>query len=138
MFSKPAALENWVWLFIDAPNSRHGLSPQGLAGSLDEFVQTLRNMGVAVEKTKGGTRIEYTFTLAAKPLIPYKNWQRLVSGIRHAAVHRLSQDHESLLRMNRVAIEFFICIGGLSRVDKLRRLLEFLENRLPKSERRRT
>ncbi|KAI2734768.1 hypothetical protein DTO013E5_9423 [Penicillium roqueforti] len=114
MFSKPAALENWVWLFIDAPNSRHGLSPQGLAGSLDDAA------------------------LAAKPLIPYKNWQRLVSGIRHAAVHRLSQDHESLLRMNRVAIEFFICIGGLSRVDKLRRLLEFLENRLPKSERRRT
>ena len=62
MFSKPAALENWVWLFIDAPNSRHGLSPQGLAGSLAEFVQALRNMGVAAEKTKGGTMIEYTFS----------------------------------------------------------------------------
>ncbi|CAG8131045.1 unnamed protein product [Penicillium nalgiovense] len=67
-----------------------------------------------------------------------QKWQRLVSGICHAAAHRLSRDHESLLRMNRVAIEFFICIGGLSRVDKLRRLLEFLENRPPKSERRRT
>lgn len=60
-FSTPSTLKNWVWLFIDVPNSRHGLSPQGLAGSLDEFVQTLKNMGVAAEKPKGGTRIEYAF-----------------------------------------------------------------------------
>jgi hypothetical protein len=64
-----------------------------------------------------------------------QKWQRLVSGIRHAAVHRLSQDRESLLRMTRVAIEFSLCIGGLSSVEKLRRLLKFLEDRLPKSER---
>lgn len=56
--SKPATLKNWVWLFIDVPKSRHGLSPPGLAGSLDGFVQTLKNMGVAAEKPKGGTRIE--------------------------------------------------------------------------------
>ncbi|CAI7623765.1 unnamed protein product [Penicillium palitans] len=68
-FSKPAALKNWVWLFIDAPNSRHGLSPQGLAGSLDEFVQTLKNMGVAAAKPKGGTRIEYTFNADNAPAI---------------------------------------------------------------------
>ncbi|KAJ5474106.1 hypothetical protein N7475_003672 [Penicillium sp. IBT 31633x] len=65
-------------------------------------------------------------------------WQRLVSGIRHAAVHRLSQDRESLLHMTRVTIEFSLCIGGLSSVEKLRRLLKFLEDRLPNSERRRT
>lgn len=35
-----------------------------------------------------------------------QKWQRLVSGIRHAAVHRLLQDRESLLRMTRVAIGF--------------------------------
>ena len=67
-----------------------------------------------------------------------QKWQRLVSGIRHAAVHRLSQDRESLLRMTRVAIGFSLCIGGLSSVEKLRRLLKFLEDRLPNSERRRT
>ncbi|CAG7953300.1 unnamed protein product [Penicillium salamii] len=38
-------------------------------------------------------------------------WQRLVSGIRHAAVHRLSQDRESLLRMTRVAIEFSLSVS---------------------------
>ncbi|CAG8428988.1 unnamed protein product [Penicillium salamii] len=70
--------------------------------------------------------------------ITIQNWQRLVSGIRHAAVHRLSQDRESLLHMTRVAIEFSLCIGGLSSVRKLRRLLKFLEDRLPNSERRRT
>ena len=70
--------------------------------------------------------------------ITIQKWQRLVSGIRHAAVHRLSQDRESLLHMTRVAIEFSLCIGGLSSVRKLRRLLKFLEDRLPNSERRRT
>jgi hypothetical protein len=39
--------------------------------------------------------------------------------------------------MTRVAIEFSLCIGGVSSVEKLRRLLKFLEDRLPKSERRR-
>ncbi|CAG8199252.1 unnamed protein product [Penicillium nalgiovense] len=70
--------------------------------------------------------------------ITIQRWQRLVSGIRHAAVHRLSQDRESLLHMTRVAIEFSLCIGGLSSVQKLRHLLKFLEDRLPNSERRRT
>ncbi|KAJ5481495.1 hypothetical protein N7475_000307 [Penicillium sp. IBT 31633x] len=46
--------------------------------------------------------------------ITIQKWQRLVAGIRHAAVHRLSQDRESLLRVTRVAIEFSLCIGGLS------------------------
>ena len=69
--------------------------------------------------------------------ITIQKWQRLVSGIRHV-VHRLSQDRESLLRMTRVAIEFSLCIGGLSSAQKLRRLLKFLEDRPPKSERRRT
>ncbi|CAG8182550.1 unnamed protein product [Penicillium nalgiovense] len=70
--------------------------------------------------------------------ITIQKWQRLVSGIRHAAVHRLSQDRESLLHMTRVAIEFSLNIGGLSSVQKLRHLLKFLEDRLPNSERRRT
>ncbi|KAJ5471191.1 hypothetical protein N7530_008548 [Penicillium desertorum] len=59
-FSKPGILKNWVWLFIDAPNSRHGLSPQSLADSLDQFVQTVKKMGLAAEKPKGGTRINYS------------------------------------------------------------------------------
>jgi hypothetical protein len=39
---------------------------------------------------------------------------------------RVSQDRESLLHMTRVAIEFSLCIGGLSSVRKLRRLLNCL------------
>ena len=55
--------------------------------------------------------------------------QRLVYSIRHAGVHRLSQDRESLLHMTRVVIESSLCMGGLSSVQKLRRLLKFLEDR---------
>ena len=58
-----------------------------------------------------------------------------VSAIRHAAVHRLTQDRESLLQMNRVAIEFVMTTGGSSPPAKLCRLLDFLEARLPKPDR---
>lgn len=58
-FSQPATLKNWVWLFIDAPRSRHGLTPEELTGSLNDFVHTLKDMGVAVEKPKAGIRIQY-------------------------------------------------------------------------------
>jgi hypothetical protein len=43
--------------------------------------------------------------------ITIQKWQRLVSGVRHAAVHRLSQDRESLLHMTRVAIEFSLSVS---------------------------
>jgi hypothetical protein len=43
-----------------------------------------------------------------------QKWQILVSGIRHAAVHRLSQDCESLLHMTRAAIEFLYSNSGLA------------------------
>lgn len=58
-----------------------------------------------------------------------------VSAIRHAAVHRLTQDRESLLQMNRVAIEFVMTTGESSPPAKLCRLLDFMEARLPKSDR---
>ncbi|OQE69365.1 hypothetical protein PENNAL_c0137G08393 [Penicillium nalgiovense] len=76
-----------------------------------------------------------SLTPVSKRAITTQKWQRLVSGIRHAAVHRLSQDRGSLLHMTRAALEFSLCIGGLSSVQKLRRLSKFLEDRLPKSER---
>ena len=58
-----------------------------------------------------------------------------VSAIRHAAVHRLTQDRESLLQMNRVAIEFVTASSGASYSEKLGRLFNFLKTRLPKSDR---
>lgn len=60
-FSKPASLKNWTWLFIDAPNSRHGLTPPGLNDSLGQFVQTLKDMGVAAEMPHPGTRVQYNW-----------------------------------------------------------------------------
>ncbi|KAL2698397.1 hypothetical protein AAEP93_011107 [Penicillium crustosum] len=65
-----------------------------------------------------------------------QKWQSLVSGIRHAAVHRLSQDCESILQMNRVTIEFSL-YRWTFKCGEASPSLMFLEDRLPKSERRR-
>ncbi|KAJ5778348.1 hypothetical protein N7520_001594 [Penicillium odoratum] len=79
------------------------------------------------------TRVQHSaFRQASRALLRMKG---PVSAIRHAAVHRLSQDRESLLQMNRVAIEFVMITGESSSPAKLCRLLDFLEARLPKSDR---
>ncbi|KAJ5655077.1 hypothetical protein N7490_002080 [Penicillium lividum] len=76
------------------------------------------------------TRVQHSaFRQASCALLRMKG---PVSAIRHAAVHRLTQDHESLLQMNRVAIEFMMTTGESSPPAKLCRLLDFLEARLPK------
>ncbi|KAJ6126317.1 hypothetical protein N7523_001929 [Penicillium sp. IBT 18751x] len=64
-----------------------------------------------------------------------QRWKSSVSNIRHAAVHRLIQDRESLLQMNLAAIEFVMYISGSSSSEKLQRLFDFLETRLPKPDR---
>ncbi|KAJ5330534.1 hypothetical protein N7476_000317 [Penicillium atrosanguineum] len=64
-----------------------------------------------------------------------QRWKSSVSKIRHAAVHRLIQDRESLLQMNLAAIEFVMYISGSSSSEKLQRLFDFLETRLPKPDR---
>lgn len=68
-FSKGATLKNWTWLFIDSPNSRHGLNPQGLDHALNTFVQTLRDMGVAAEMPVPGARIQYSWNADNAPAI---------------------------------------------------------------------
>lgn len=57
-FCKPVTLKSWTWLLIDAPYSKHGLDPQSLDRGMQNFAQTLRDMGVVAEKCKPGRRIE--------------------------------------------------------------------------------
>jgi hypothetical protein len=55
-----------------------------------------------------------------------------IVSIRHTAVHRLTQDRDSLLEMVYAAIEFCLCIGGSPGAEKLCGLLRFLQKTLPK------
>ncbi|KAJ5240659.1 uncharacterized protein N7469_002250 [Penicillium citrinum] len=57
----------------------------------------------------------------------------LVASIRHAAVHRLPQDRDSLLQMNRAAVKFCLCVGDGPETERLCRLFWFLQKILPKS-----
>lgn len=83
--------------------------------------------------TKDKTKVPLSaFHQASSALLRMKE---PVSAIRHAAVHRLIQDRESLLQMNRVAIEFVTASRGASYSEKLCRLFNFLKTRLPKSDR---
>ena len=59
-----------------------------------------------------------------------------ISAIRHAAVHRLAQDRQSLLRMTRAAIGFVQCMSGSSHTQSLRRLRKYLRVALPRPSRR--
>ncbi|KAJ5778349.1 hypothetical protein N7520_001595 [Penicillium odoratum] len=72
-----------------------------------------------------------TFHQATSALLKLKG---PVSAIRHAAIHRLIQDRESLLQINRVAIELVTAISGSSHSEKPCRLFNFLKTRLPKSD----
>ncbi|KAJ5413781.1 hypothetical protein N7509_000408 [Penicillium cosmopolitanum] len=62
-----------------------------------------------------------------------QNLRHSIARIRHAAVHRLAQDSDSLLEMNCAAIEFCLRIGDDYGADSLCRLLKFLQKTLPKS-----
>ncbi|KAJ5654832.1 hypothetical protein N7490_001835 [Penicillium lividum] len=72
-----------------------------------------------------------TFHQATSALLKLKG---PVSAIRHAAIHRLIQDRESLLQINRVAIELVTAISGSSHSEKLCRFFNLFKTRLPKSE----
>ncbi|KAJ5568998.1 hypothetical protein N7450_011484 [Penicillium hetheringtonii] len=56
-----------------------------------------------------------------------------VASIRHAAVHRLPQDRDSLLQMNRAAVKFCLCMDDGPETQSLCRLFWFLQEILPKS-----
>ncbi|KAJ5569074.1 hypothetical protein N7450_011560 [Penicillium hetheringtonii] len=56
-----------------------------------------------------------------------------VASIRHAAVHRLPQDRDSLLQMNRAAVKFCLCVDDGPETESLCRLFWFLQKILPKS-----
>ncbi|CAI7617621.1 unnamed protein product [Penicillium pancosmium] len=62
-----------------------------------------------------------------------QNLRHSIAGIRHAAVHRLAQDRDSLLQKNCTAIEFCLRIGDNYGAETLCRLFEFLQKTLPKS-----
>ncbi|KAJ5938406.1 hypothetical protein N7466_001540 [Penicillium verhagenii] len=82
---------------------------------------------------KNKTKVQLSaFHQASSALVKMKG---PVSAIRHAAVHRLIQDRESLLQMNRIAIEFVMATGVSSHPGKLCRLFDFLKTRIPKSDR---
>lgn len=60
-FSKPATLSSWAWLFVDAVGARPFFtSPNELNESLGKFTYTLEQMGIAINATRGGQRIELT------------------------------------------------------------------------------
>jgi hypothetical protein len=62
-----------------------------------------------------------------------QNLRHSIAGIRHAAVHRLAQDRDSLLEKNCAAIEFCLRIGENHSAESLCRLFDFLQKILPKS-----
>jgi hypothetical protein len=64
---------------------------------------------------------------------PIQNLRHSIASIRHAAVHRLAQDRNSLLQMNHAAIELCVCIGESPGAENLCRLFRFLWRTLPKS-----
>ncbi|KAJ5394718.1 hypothetical protein N7509_006505 [Penicillium cosmopolitanum] len=55
-----------------------------------------------------------------------------IASIRHAAVHRLTQDRDSLLEMVYAAIEFCLCIGESPDAEGPGHFFRFLQNTLPK------
>ncbi|KAJ5409139.1 hypothetical protein N7509_003022 [Penicillium cosmopolitanum] len=62
-----------------------------------------------------------------------QNLRHSIVSIRHAAVHRLAKDRDSLLEMNCGAIEFCLRIGDDYSAESLCRLLDFLQKTLSKS-----
>jgi hypothetical protein len=54
-------------------------------------------------------------------------WHRVVTSIRHAAVHRISHDRKTLLKMLRVAVKFSKRIAGFRDTKSLCRIQGFVK-----------
>jgi hypothetical protein len=60
-FSKPAVMKSWTYLFVDQQGARPVFnSPEDLSRALAGFRKTLRDMGMAVDVHKPGTRVVLT------------------------------------------------------------------------------
>ncbi|CAG8165941.1 unnamed protein product [Penicillium nalgiovense] len=57
-------------------------------------------------------------------------WRRVISSIRHAAVHRIPHDRKTLLKMARVAIKFSKCIAGFKGSKRLCRIQNLVKTAL--------
>ncbi|CAG8892847.1 unnamed protein product [Penicillium nalgiovense] len=54
-------------------------------------------------------------------------WRRVISSIRHAAVHRIPHDRKTFLKMVRAAIKFSKCIAGFESSKRLCRIQKFVK-----------
>ncbi|KAJ5769719.1 uncharacterized protein N7511_001770 [Penicillium nucicola] len=63
-------------------------------------------------------------------------WRGVITSIRHAAVHRISQHRKSLLELIRVAINFSQCTVGLEDSKSLCRLQVFVKTGLSEFDQR--
>ncbi|CAP99953.1 Pc22g26650 [Penicillium rubens Wisconsin 54-1255] len=54
-------------------------------------------------------------------------WRRVISSIRHAAVHRIPHDRKPFLKMVRAAIKFSKCIAGFESSKRLCRIQKFVK-----------
>jgi hypothetical protein len=54
-------------------------------------------------------------------------WHRVVTSIRHAAVHRISHDRKTLLKMLRMAVKFSKCIAGFKESKSLGLIQKFVK-----------
>ncbi|KAJ5114477.1 hypothetical protein NUU61_000236 [Penicillium alfredii] len=60
-FTRPVTMKSWTWLYIDAPGARNlWPSPNALNESLMELTNNLRDLGIAADSSKPGTRIQLT------------------------------------------------------------------------------
>ncbi|CAG8240936.1 unnamed protein product [Penicillium salamii] len=57
-------------------------------------------------------------------------WHRVLTSIRHAAVHRIPHDRKTLLKMLRGAVQFSKCIAGFKETKSLCRIQEFVKTAL--------
>ncbi|KAJ6118313.1 hypothetical protein N7471_013780 [Penicillium samsonianum] len=57
-------------------------------------------------------------------------WRRVITSIRHAAVHRIPHDRKTLLKMVQVAIKFLKCIAGFKVSKSLCRIQKFVKTAL--------
>ncbi|KAJ5938374.1 hypothetical protein N7466_001508 [Penicillium verhagenii] len=86
-----------------------------------------------------GFLTDYNQKLEAQPCSPpahsIQRWNRVVSSIRHASVHRILKAPDALLRMVRYAIGFLESIAGVRSSRSLRRLHRFLKTMITSSDR---
>ncbi|KAJ5240587.1 uncharacterized protein N7469_002178 [Penicillium citrinum] len=63
---------------------------------------------------------------------PLQDMRDSVASIRHAAVHRLPQNRDSLLQMNRAAVKFCLCMDDGPEAERICRLFRFLQRTPPR------